>query len=267
LTFAQEEETDTSTLDPAFRIVNIPNEGILTKENDTIYKQQLAMQPENQPLGIADAAENTVSLASFQNGAIILVADSGTKKVQKFDSNGTLQNEWQSTDLGKITFAGNIDVSATPDGNILVADSGTKKVQKFDSNGTLQNQWQYADKPVKTSPYSAEENDSFDIEEEIEQDPSIAPQAFTSSQSQENKPVISPGSISSNGEQEDAERDTISSSVSPSSASSSSSSSSSSDSSSTLHPTPSEGTGPVVPPSPSPATSSSSSSSSPPFTP
>ena len=134
-----QEEFESEVEEPAFKIINIPNEGILTVENDTSYKEQLTMPTPNQSAGPKDLG-NQISLAGREDGSIVL-ADTGSHKIQKFDSNGTLLSSWGSTGMADGQFLGDIAVSVGPQGTILVADSGSHKIQKFDSNGTLLSSW------------------------------------------------------------------------------------------------------------------------------
>ena len=84
-----QEEFEPETEVPAFKIINIPNQGILTLENDTSYKQQLTKLDSNQSSQLKDAEGNQISLAGREDGSVVL-GNSGSHKIQKFDASGTL---------------------------------------------------------------------------------------------------------------------------------------------------------------------------------
>ena len=77
--------------EPKFKIINIPNEGIVTLEIDSSYKNQMTvLANNNQTYSIEDAGEiSQIGLTGREDGSIIL-ADVNNHKIQKFDSNGTL---------------------------------------------------------------------------------------------------------------------------------------------------------------------------------
>ncbi len=173
-----QEEFESEEEEPAFKIINIPNEGILTVENDTNYKNQLTKLTANQSSELKDLGSQ-ISIAGREDGSVIL-ADSGNHKIQKFDASGTLLTSWGSTGMADGQFLGDIAVSVGPQGTILVADSGNHKIQKFDSNGTLVTSWRYSNETVSNEmvtqpqgePESGEDGQSAEVTEEI-----IAPQS------------------------------------------------------------------------------------------
>ncbi len=71
----------------------------------------------------------------------IFVADSGNKRVQKFDSDGNFILKWGSDGDGEGNFTYPSGLAVDSSGNVFVSDERTKLVQKFDNNGNFITSW------------------------------------------------------------------------------------------------------------------------------
>ena len=71
----------------------------------------------------------------------VYVADSGNKRIQKFDNNGNYVTQWGSYGSGNGQFFYPCAVAVGGTGNVYVADTVNNRIQKFDSAGAYLAQW------------------------------------------------------------------------------------------------------------------------------
>jgi tripartite motif-containing protein 71 len=71
----------------------------------------------------------------------VFVADSGNKRVQKFDSSGKFIKSWGSLGDGEGNFRYPSGLAVDPSGNVFVSDERTKLIQKFDNDGNFITSW------------------------------------------------------------------------------------------------------------------------------
>src|SRR5438552_3020378 len=70
----------------------------------------------------------------------VYVADTYTRRIQKFDTSGSFLTAWGSEGSGNGQFGGPVGpfgVAADGSGNVYVADTYNTRIQKFDANGTF----------------------------------------------------------------------------------------------------------------------------------
>jgi hypothetical protein len=75
-------------------------------------------------------------------GGTILVADEGTRRMQRFDANGTFLFAWGTPGSGPGEWQGGPDKPCVdPNGFVVVPDTGNHRVQVYRSDGTFVLQW------------------------------------------------------------------------------------------------------------------------------
>ena len=86
----------------------------------------------NHPMGIAIDAEGYV-----------YVADSGNKRIQKFDSEGRFVREWSRPGPGKpgVDLKNPTDIAFDAAGNMYISDTDGDAVKKIDANGNHDSRW------------------------------------------------------------------------------------------------------------------------------
>ena len=71
----------------------------------------------------------------------LYVADTGNKRVVRFDKDGKKVSEWGSAGDGPGEFVEPVGLAADAAGNVLVADTGNHRIQVFDAEGKFLRQF------------------------------------------------------------------------------------------------------------------------------
>jgi hypothetical protein len=71
----------------------------------------------------------------------VYVADSGSCRTQKFDSDDNFLTKWGTHGSGDGQFSGTIGVAVDDSGKVYVADTDKSRIQKFDSEGNFLTKW------------------------------------------------------------------------------------------------------------------------------
>ncbi|MCA9948530.1 MAG: hypothetical protein KDE48_02705 [Anaerolineales bacterium] len=82
--------------------------------------------------------DHATGITTDSNGNVY-VADTGNKRIQKFDSDGNYLLQWGSAGSGDGQFSSPIGIIVDSVGNVYVADYA--RIQKFDSNGNFLLKW------------------------------------------------------------------------------------------------------------------------------
>ncbi|MCZ7571992.1 MAG: TIGR03663 family protein [Ardenticatenaceae bacterium] len=88
----------------------------------------------------------------------VYVTDTGNKRVEKFDADGTFLAQYGGAGSGPGQFAEPVGIAIAPDGTIYVADTWNQRIQVFDANFTPLAQWPvraWAGESVTNKPYIA----------------------------------------------------------------------------------------------------------------
>jgi uncharacterized protein (TIGR03663 family) len=88
----------------------------------------------------------------------LYVADTGNKRVQKFDRQGKFLGQWGGGGLGPGQFDEPVGLAVDGQGNIYVADTWNRRVQKFDTDFNYLLEWSikgWAGESVLNKPYLA----------------------------------------------------------------------------------------------------------------
>ena len=94
--------------------------------------------------------------AVVTSGNFVYVADTGNKRIVRFDREGHKVSEWGGNGSGPGQFVEPVGIAADAAGNIYVADTGNRRVQIFDPEGTFQRQFRvFGWKDFYTEPYIA----------------------------------------------------------------------------------------------------------------
>ena len=89
-------------------------------------------------------------------GNFVYVADTGNKRILRFDREGRKVSEWGGNGTGPGQFVEPVGLAADAAGNIYVADTGNRRVQVFDSEGKFLRQFRvFGWKDFYTEPYIA----------------------------------------------------------------------------------------------------------------
>ncbi len=98
--------------------------------------------------GTGDGQFDHPKSVAVDDDGYVYVADSGNKRIQKFDSNGNFITKWGSNGTGDGQFIDLNDVAVDTNGNIYVAENhwssvspNDMRIQKFDSNGVFITSW------------------------------------------------------------------------------------------------------------------------------
>jgi DNA-binding beta-propeller fold protein YncE len=71
----------------------------------------------------------------------VYVADTGNKRIMKFNSNGSFLTKWGSVGSGDYQFNHPEGVAVDSSGNVYVADTDNHRIMKFTSNGSFITKW------------------------------------------------------------------------------------------------------------------------------
>lgn len=88
----------------------------------------------------------------------VYVTDTGNKRVQKFDADGTFLVQFGGAGSGPGQFSEPVGITIAPDGTIYVADTWNRRIQAFDADFTPLAQWPvraWAGESVINKPYIA----------------------------------------------------------------------------------------------------------------
>jgi uncharacterized protein (TIGR03663 family) len=86
----------------------------------------------------------------------LYVADTGNKRIVRFDKQGNKLSEWGGNGIGPGQFVEPVGLAADAAGNIYVADTGNHRVQVFDPEGKFMRQFPVSGwKDFYTEPYIA----------------------------------------------------------------------------------------------------------------
>jgi DNA-binding beta-propeller fold protein YncE len=86
----------------------------------------------------------------------VYVADTGNKRIVRFDLKGNKLSEWGGNGMGPGQFVEPVGLAADAAGNITVADTGNHRVQVFDADGKFLRQFPaFGWKDFYTEPYIA----------------------------------------------------------------------------------------------------------------
>jgi uncharacterized protein (TIGR03663 family) len=105
-------------------------------------------------LGDANSFYGPRSVATDANGNVY-VADTGNKRIVKFNNNGEYVAQWGGAGSGPGQFQEPVGVALDTQGNIYVSDTWNRRVQKLDQNGKFVAQWPMVGwtPQVHTEPY------------------------------------------------------------------------------------------------------------------
>jgi DNA-binding beta-propeller fold protein YncE len=72
---------------------------------------------------------------------LVLVADTGNRRIQAFNSGGALAWIWTGPAAGQGAFQSPTDIVVDDAGNRYISDFGARRINKYDANGAFITNW------------------------------------------------------------------------------------------------------------------------------